>query len=91
MIFFNVCETAFGLWGISAILFCVSVFGQSTFTKNVGDFRTLKVYNGIEVELIKSDEQKLVISGLAQLCYSYDDVVKLRYPKLRNRAYNHRQ
>ena len=43
------------------------VFGissaQTTITKNIGDFQKLKVYNGINVELIKSDEQKVVISG----------------------------
>lgn len=36
---------------------------QTTITKNLGDFGTLKVYNGINVELIKSDEHKLVITG----------------------------
>ena len=39
---------------------CVS---QSIVKKNLGDFTTLKVYNGIEVELIKSEEQKIEISG----------------------------
>jgi len=36
---------------------------QSTITKNIGDFSTLKVYSGIEVELIKSTVQKIEISG----------------------------
>ncbi|QTD36339.1 DUF2807 domain-containing protein [Polaribacter batillariae] len=36
---------------------------QTTITKNLGDYNTLKVYNGIEVELIKSSEQKLEITG----------------------------
>lgn len=36
---------------------------QTTITKNLGDFDKLKVYNGIDVELIKSDEQKLEITG----------------------------
>ena len=32
-------------------------------TKKLGDYSTLKVYNGIEVELIKSKEHKLEIAG----------------------------
>lgn len=36
---------------------------QTTITKKLGDFKTLKVFNGINVELIKSDEHKLVITG----------------------------
>ncbi len=36
---------------------------QITITKNLGDYSTLKVYNGIEVELIKSEKQKLEITG----------------------------
>lgn len=39
------------------------ISSQTTITKNLGDFDRLKVYNGIELELIKSDEQKLVITG----------------------------
>ena len=39
------------------------IVSQTTITKNLGDFNQLKVYNGIELELIKSDEQKLVITG----------------------------
>ena len=42
--------------GISAI-----TFGQ--ITKNVGDFDTVKVYDRIVVNLVKSDENKVVISG----------------------------
>ncbi|WP_088324341.1 head GIN domain-containing protein [Polaribacter tangerinus] len=38
-------------------------FSQTLITKNIGDFSTLKVYNGIEVELIKSDDQKIEITG----------------------------
>ena len=46
------------------LLFFVSAFAaQTTINKNLGDFSTLKVYNGIEVELIKSDIQKLEITG----------------------------
>jgi hypothetical protein len=48
---------------ICALLFSFNAFAQSTITKNLGDFTTLKVYNGIEVELIKSKEHKLEITG----------------------------
>ena len=44
------------------ITFLFSAFimnAQTTVTKNLGDFSTLKVYNGIEVELIKSSDQKI--------------------------------
>lgn len=44
------------------ILSC-SLTAQTTITKNLGDFSELKIYNGIEAELIKSDEQKIVITG----------------------------
>ena len=36
---------------------------QTTVTKNLGDYKILKVYNGIELELIKSTEAKLIITG----------------------------
>ncbi len=41
----------------------ISTNSQSKITKNLGDFSTLKVYNGIELELIKSDKQQLEITG----------------------------
>ena len=48
----------------SLILFItISVNSQTTITKTLGDFTALKVYNGIDVELVKSDKQELVISG----------------------------
>ncbi|WP_439128673.1 head GIN domain-containing protein [Polaribacter sp.] len=40
-----------------------TTFAQSTVTKNLGDYNILKVYNGIEVELIKSSDQKIEITG----------------------------
>lgn len=40
-----------------------SINAQTNITKNLGDFSILKVFNGIEVELIKSSEQKIEISG----------------------------
>lgn len=48
---------------IVAFLASNLILAQTTITKNLGDFDQLKVYNGIELELIKSDEQKLVITG----------------------------
>jgi len=39
------------------------IWSQTTITKVLGDFEELKVYNGITIELIKSDEQKVEISG----------------------------
>tara|TARA_B110000902_G_scaffold235458_1_gene280788 strand:- start:753 stop:1442 length:690 start_codon:yes stop_codon:yes gene_type:complete len=48
---------------ICALLFSFNAFAQSIITKKLGDFTTLKVYNGIEVELIKSKEHKLEITG----------------------------
>jgi hypothetical protein len=49
-------------------LTCVMFIGiitsaQTTITENLGDFTILKVYNGIEVELIKGTEQRLEITG----------------------------
>lgn len=48
---------------ICVLLLQFSIIAQTTITKNLGDFSVIKVYNGIEVELIKSDEQKLEITG----------------------------
>lgn len=48
---------------ICAFLVSFSMAAQTTVTNNLGDFTILKVYNGIEVELIKSTEQKLEITG----------------------------
>ena len=39
------------------------IFSQTTITKELGDFDKLKVYNGIELELIQSDEHKIEITG----------------------------
>lgn len=45
------------------IFLVFSIQAQTTITKNIGDFSELKVFSGIEVELIKSSEQKVVITG----------------------------
>ena len=48
---------------ILAILFTCSIFTQTLVKKSLGDFSTLKIYNGIEVTLVKSQEQKIEIKG----------------------------
>ena len=48
---------------IGALLISFNFLAQTTVTTNLGDFTILKVYNGIEVELIKSTDQKLEITG----------------------------
>jgi hypothetical protein len=50
---------------IASILFLLSIslHSQTTIIKTLGDYSILKVYNGIEVELINSEKQELVISG----------------------------
>ena len=42
---------------------CTQVFSQNSVTKTLGEFSELKVYDLINIELIKSDESKLIISG----------------------------
>jgi hypothetical protein len=48
---------------ICALFASIVIFAQSTVTQNLGDFTVLKVYSGIEVELIKSVDQRLEITG----------------------------
>ncbi len=50
---------------MTVIAVCITAisFGQNPITKNVGDFDTVKVYDRIVVNLVKSDENKVVISG----------------------------
>jgi hypothetical protein len=46
------------------LVFCsIAAFAQRTVTKDVGDFSELKVYDLIEVNLIQSNENKVVIKG----------------------------
>ncbi|MEL6811019.1 MAG: head GIN domain-containing protein [Bacteroidota bacterium] len=44
-------------------LFSIAMLSQRTVTKDVGDFTELKVYDLMEVNLIQSDENKVVIKG----------------------------
>jgi hypothetical protein len=48
---------------ICALFVSIQIIAQSTITENIGDYTVLKVYNGIEVELIKGTEQRLEITG----------------------------
>ena len=45
------------------LLFCAQIFAQTPITKTLGEFSELKVYDLINVDLIKSDQNKIVISG----------------------------
>lgn len=42
---------------------CTHVFSQDSVTKTLGEFSELKVYDLINIELIKSEENKIIISG----------------------------
>ena len=50
---------------ITSLIILISVIttGQNSNEQNVGEFKELKVYDLIEVELIKSSENKVIISG----------------------------
>lgn len=46
-----------------ALIISTSIFAQNTISKTVGEFTTLKAYDLINVELVKSNENKVEISG----------------------------
>jgi len=48
---------------IFTILLSSVIIAQNPLDKNVGDFNEVKVYDLIEVNLIKSDENRVVITG----------------------------
>ena len=48
---------------ITMLLVATALTAQNPIEKNVGDFTEVKVYDLIEVNLIKSEENKVVISG----------------------------
>ncbi len=48
---------------ILAILISSITFAQNTIEKTIGEFKELKVYDLIEVKLVKSDIDKVIISG----------------------------
>ncbi|CAL2088449.1 head GIN domain-containing protein [Tenacibaculum sp. 190524A05c] len=46
------------------ILLCTLICNaQTTITKSLKDFEVLKVYNGIDIELVQSEKQELIITG----------------------------
>ncbi|TVZ52635.1 head GIN domain-containing protein [Dokdonia sp. Hel_I_53] len=51
------------LYTYIALLITSIVVAQNPITKNVGDFTEVKVYDRIVVNLVKSDQNKVVISG----------------------------
>lgn len=55
-----------------SLLICSVAFAQEPISKNVGDYHTLKVFNGLHVELKKSGGSKVEIHG----AQSEDVVVK---------------
>jgi hypothetical protein len=77
---------------ICALIITTVIAAQSTVTENLGDFTILKVYNGIEVELIKGTEQRLEITGNKSEMVkikNVDNTLKLSLPfslKLANNA-----
>jgi hypothetical protein len=48
---------------VFTVMFSFTLAAQTTVNKTLGDYTELKVYNGIELELIKSSDQKLEITG----------------------------
>jgi hypothetical protein len=45
------------------LLLSTQLFSQTPITKTLGEFSQLKVYDLINVTLIKSDQNKIVITG----------------------------
>lgn len=48
---------------IITICICFAINAQETVEKTIGEFTTVKVYDLINVKMIKSDENKVIISG----------------------------
>ena len=51
------------LLALFTVFTSLQIYSQKPIEKNIGDFKELKVYDLIEVELIKSDENKVIITG----------------------------
>ncbi|MBU2949680.1 DUF2807 domain-containing protein [Tamlana agarivorans] len=51
------------LFFILTLIISGSIFAQETVEKTVGEFTELKVYDLIQLELVKSEENKIVIKG----------------------------
>jgi len=48
---------------VSLLFVSFLTLAQNKITKDLGSFKTLKVYNGIDVKLVKSDKTYAVITG----------------------------
>ncbi|MGG8495892.1 head GIN domain-containing protein [Tenacibaculum sp. TC6] len=48
---------------VSLFFVSAAVLSQNKITKDLGSFKILKVYNGIDVELVKSNEFKAIVTG----------------------------
>ena len=46
-----------------SLFVCAQMFSQTEISKTLGEFSELKVYDLINVDLIKSRENKIVVSG----------------------------
>jgi hypothetical protein len=51
------------LYTLLALFITTVTFAQNPIVKDMGDFNTVKVYDRIVVNLVKSDENKVIISG----------------------------
>ena len=52
-----------GLFTLLVLVYAVSLTAQNSIEKTIGEFTELKVFDRIEVEMIKSNENKVTISG----------------------------
>ncbi|WP_299005019.1 head GIN domain-containing protein [uncultured Tenacibaculum sp.] len=48
---------------MSLFLMTITASAQTTMTKELGSFYQVKVYNGIDLELVRSNESKIVVTG----------------------------
>ena len=65
------------------IIVLVSTFSRAQVTRNVGDFTKISVFDKMQVELIQSDENKIVLDGVnaAEVeVVNKNGTVKLRLP-----------
>ena len=68
------------------ILFSATLFAQDAITTKLGDFNTVKVFNGLTVELQKSKSSKIEISGSQAKDISVNNSngilkIRLKFPK----------
>ena len=61
---------------------CTQVFSQNSVTKTLGEFSELKVYDLINIELIKSDEVFITSSGSLITPIIQIDKVKINNKKI---------